>query len=240
MCDAILAGKNVFVEKPLALSMQEIDEIEKAYESQSGKCQLMVGYNRRFAPHIKKMKALLLPVTGPKAFIMTMNAGAISEDHWTQDLAVGGGRIIGEACHYIDLMRYLAGSKIASFTATCIGGQHGVGVAEDKASITLAFEDGSFGTIHYLANGGKAFPKERIEVFANDAVLQLDNFRKLVGFGWKGFKNDNLFKQDKGQVACAAAFVDAIEQGQPVPISFDEILEVARISVAVATQLRKR
>jgi predicted dehydrogenase len=135
-------------------------------------------------------------------------------------------------------MRYLAGSKIASFTATCIGGQHGVGVTDDKASITLTFEDGSFGTIHYLANGGKAFPKERIEVFANDAVLQLDNFRKLVGFGWKGFKNDKLFKQDKGQAACTLAFVDAIKLGQPAPISFDEIIEVARVSVAVATQLR--
>ena len=238
VCDALLAGKHVFVEKPLALSVEEIGEIEKAYDSQAGKCQLMVGYNRRFAPHVQKMKALLSPVTGPKAFIMTMNAGAIPDDHWTQDQTVGGGRIIGEACHYIDLMRYLAGSKIASFTATCIGGQPGVGITDDKASITLTFEDGSFGTIHYLANGGKAFPKERIEVFANDAVLQLDNFRKLEGFGWRGFKKDKLFKQDKGQAACTRAFVDAIKQGKPAPINFDEILEVARVSVAVATQLR--
>ena len=238
VCDALTAGKHVFVEKPLALSMREIDDIEEAYDNQARKLQLMVGYNRRFAPHVKKMKALLSSVTGPKVFIMTMNAGAIAEDHWTQDLSVGGGRIIGEACHYIDLMRYLAGSKIASFTAMCIGGKHDGGVKEDKASITLTFEDGSFGTIHYLANGGKVFPKERIEVFANDAVLQLDNFRKLVGFGWKGFKKDTLFKQDKGQIACTLAFVDAIKQGQPAPISFDEIVEVARVSVEVAAQLR--
>ena len=240
VCDALLAGKHVFVEKPLALTIDEIDEIEKAYDSQAGKCHVMVGYNRRFAPHVQKMKALLSSATGAKAFIMTMNAGAIPEDHWTQDPVVGGGRIIGEACHYIDLMRYLADSKIVSFTATCIGGQPGVGVTEDKASITLTFEDGSFGTIHYLANGGKAFPKERIEVFANDAVLQLDNFRRLEGFGWKGFKKDKLFKQDKGQAACTRAFVDAIKQGQPAPINFDEIVEVARVSVAVATQLRNR
>lgn len=240
VCDALMSGKHVFVEKPLALSEKEIGEIEKCYDSQAGKCQVMVGYNRRFAPHVKKMKALLSSVTGPKAFIMTMNAGAIPEDHWTQDLAVGGGRIIGEACHYIDLMRYLADSRIASFDATCIGGQHDLGVAEDKASITLKFEDGSLGTIHYLANGGKAFPKERIEVFANDAVLQLDNFRNLVGYGWKGFKNYKLFRQDKGQAACTLAFVDAIKHGRPVPINFDEIIEVARVSVAVATHLRNR
>jgi predicted dehydrogenase/threonine dehydrogenase-like Zn-dependent dehydrogenase len=238
VCDALISGKHVFVEKPLALTLEEIDEIEKAYDGQAGKCQLMVGYNRRFATHVQKMKVLLSSVTGPKAFIMTMNAGAIPENHWTQDQAVGGGRIIGEACHYIDLMRYLVGRRIASFDATCIGGQPGVGVTDDKASITLTFEDGSFGTIHYLANGGKTFPKERIEVFANDAVLQLDNFRKLVGFGWPGFKTDKLFKQDKGQVACARAFVEAITQGKPAPINFDEILEVARVSVEVASRLR--
>ena len=240
VCDALIAGKHVFVEKPLALSIEEIDEIEKAYDSQAGRCQVMVGYNRRFAPQVQKMKALLSSTSEPKAFIMTMNAGAVPEDHWTQQLAIGGGRIIGEACHYIDLMRYLTGSKIASFTATCIGGKHGMGITDDKASITLTFEDGSFGTIHYLANGGKAFPKERIEVFTNDAVLQLDNFRKLTGFGWTGFKNDKQFKQDKGQLACTLAFVDAIKQGQAAPINFDEILEVARVSVAVATQLRDR
>lgn len=239
VCNALIAGKHVFVEKPLALSLEEIDEIKRAYDSQAGTCQLMVGYNRRFAPHVKKMKMLLSSVVGPKAFIMTMNAGAVPEDHWTQDPVVGGGRIIGEACHYIDLMRYLVGKKIASYNATCIGGQHGTGVTDDKASITLTFEDGSFGTIHYLANGGKAFPKERIEVFANDAVLQLDNFRKLSGFGWPGFKTHKLFKQDKGQVACVRTFVDAITRGQPAPINIDDIIEVARVSVEVATLLRK-
>lgn len=240
VCDSLNAGKHVFVEKPLALLESEIDAIEEAYNAKGGTCRLMVGYNRRFAPHVVKLKELLRPVGQPKVFIMTMNAGSIPADHWTQDSESGGGRIIGEACHYIDLMRHLAGSPITGFTATMMGQAPGVDVREDKATITLTFEDGSFGTIHYLANGGKAFPKERIEVFANDAVLQLDNFRKLTGFGWAGFKKDKLMTQDKGQKACAKAFIEGIQTGQKTPISFDELIEVARISVRVAESLRQQ
>ena len=238
VCDALDAGKHVFVEKPLALSIEEIEAVRKAYDNKGGRCQIMVGYNRRFAPHAQRMKALLEPISGPKVFLMTMNVGAIPADHWTQDPEVGGGRIVGEACHYIDLMRYLSGSKIKYFAATSIDGTDDVDIKEDKASVTLTFEDGSFGTIHYLANGGKAFPKERIEVFANDAVLQLDNFRKLEGFGWKGFRKHRLLRQDKGQSACTKAFVDAIKSGDPAPIPFDEIIEVARVSIEVASSLR--
>lgn len=236
---AINAGKNVFVEKPLALTHDELDAIEAAYNEQQGQCKVMVGYNRRFAPHIIKMKKLLANVAEPKAFIMTMNAGAIPSDHWTQDPDIGGGRIIGEACHYIDLMRFLAGSEITGYTATCMGKADGVDITEDKASITLTFKDGSFGTINYLANGGKAFAKERIEVFANDGVLQIDNFRKLIGYDWKGFSKDKLMTQDKGQANCSTAFIESIQSGQASPISFDEIMEVARCSVNISESLRK-
>lgn len=235
---ALQAGKHVFVEKPLALTLDELDALEAAYQQSGGKQHLMVGFNRRFAPLVQQMKQLLSASKQPKCFIMTMNAGAIPASHWTQDPAVGGGRIIGEACHYIDLMRFLAGSKITGFTATRMGDVPGVEVSEDKASITLSFADGSFGTILYLANGGKAFPKERIEVFANDAVLQLDNFKALHSFGWQGFKGKKLFSQDKGQDACAAAFVKAIQQGEATPIPVEEIFEVSRVSVQVAEQLR--
>ncbi|ELR63768.1 putative zinc-binding dehydrogenase [Photobacterium marinum] len=235
---ALKAEKHVFVEKPLALKESEIDEIEAAYNSSETLPKVMVGYNRRFAPNVLKMKELLSSVKGPKTFIMTMNAGDIPAEHWTQDPNVGGGRIIGEACHYIDLMRHLAGCKITGFNAMCMGDAPGVAVREDKASITLSFEDGSIGTIHYFANGGKAFPKERIEVFANDAVLQLDNFRKLIGFGWKGFTKQKLMSQDKGQDNCSKAFIESIQQGKPSPISFDEIIEVARVSCQVAESFR--
>lgn len=199
---------------------------------------LMVGFNRRFAPQVQKMKALLSGVREPKSFIMTMNAGAIPPDHWTQDRAIGGGRIIGEACHFIDLMRFLAGSPIVSVQARRMGDAPGVAVTEDKAALILGFADGSFGTIHYLANGAASFPKERIEVFCAGRVLQLDNFRQLRSYGWPGFKGMNLWRQDKGQNACAAAFLNAIAEGKPAPIPPDEIVEVARASIEAAGILR--
>ena len=234
---ALEKGKHVFVEKPLALNHEEIDSIEAAQKASN--TMVMVGYNRRFAPHVQKMKELLDRKSAPKTFIMTMNAGDIPKEHWTQDAAIGGGRIIGEACHYIDLMRFLAGSKIKSFHAVKMGDNDYVEVTEDKAIITLTFEDGSVGSIHYFANGGKTFPKERVEVFCDDAVLQLDNFRKLRGFGWRGFSKMNLWSQDKGQANCTKAFMDAVRQGERSPIPQEEIFEVARISVDIAESLRK-
>jgi predicted dehydrogenase len=175
----------------------------------------------------------------PKSFIMTMNVGAIPTNHWTQDNTVGGGRIIGEACHFIDLMRFLAGSPIVSVQARRMGDAPGVALTEDKASITLGFEDGSFGTILYLANGAASFPKERVEVFAAGRVLQLDNFRKLKDFGWPGFSSVNLWKQDKGQNACAAAFLKAVQAGTPAILP-DDIFEVARVTIEVANLLRQQ
>ncbi|MDT3719475.1 bi-domain-containing oxidoreductase [Pseudomonas oryzihabitans] len=240
---ALAAGKHVFVEKPLAIKPQELSHVESAYLDavQKGfKPHLMVGFNRRFSPQVQKMKALLRAVREPKSFIMTMNAGAIPADHWTQDIAVGGGRIIGEACHFIDLMRFLAGVPIVSIQARRMGDTPLIAVSEDKVSIILGFEDGSFGTIHYLANGAASFPKERVEVFTAGRVLQLDNFRKLKGFGWPGFNRMNLWKQNKGQAECAAAFLSAVAQGEATPISSEEVFEVARVSIEVAQMLREQ
>ncbi len=239
---ALSAGKHVFVEKPLAIHLEDLAEVRAAYEQAhrtgSGP-QLMVGFNRRFAPQVQKMKAMLQAVKEPKSFLMTMNAGAIPASHWTQDATMGGGRIIGEACHFIDLMRFLAGSPIISIQARRMGDASGMEVAEDKASITLGFEDGSFGTIMYLANGAASFPKERVEVFSAGRVLQLENFRKLRGYGWLGFGKLNLWKQDKGQNACAEAFLRAVETGVPA-ISPEEIFEVARVTIDAAEQLRRQ
>lgn len=240
---ALAAKKHVFVEKPLALSYDELAQVETTYRESvktNPNLHLMVGFNRRFAPQVKKMKSLLQTVSEPKSFIMTMNAGSIPADHWTQNVSLGGGRIIGEACHYVDLMRYLVGAEIVSVQARRMGNTGGVEVPEDKASITLGFSDGSFGTIHYFANGALSFPKERIEVFTSGKVLQLDNFRKLKGFGWKGFSKLNLWRQDKGQSNCVSAFIDSILNNLEPPIPINEIFEVARVSIDIAQQLRQQ
>ncbi len=230
---SIASGKHVFAEKPLCLTLEELTQIENATESAQIKTLLMVGFNRRFAPQVQRIKELLRAVNGPKAFVMTVNAGAIPADHWTQDGEQGGGRIIGEGCHFIDLLRFLAGSPIESHTSAAMKSATG-----DTVTISLKFSDGSLGTIHYFANGSKAFPKERLEVFAGGAVLQLDNFRRLQGFAWKGFSKMNLWKQDKGQRACAAAFVRAVNEGGAPPIPLQEIIEVARVSIEIADSNR--
>jgi len=239
---AVESGKHVFVEKPLALKQDEVDAIDTAFqkvnEDRSEPLRLMVGFNRRFAPHVVKMKSLLESKREPKVVVITVNAGAIPGEHWTQDPEVGGGRIVGEGCHFIDLMRFLVGHAITGHQAMMMGDAPGVEVRDDKVSINLSFADGSFGTIHYLANGGKAFPKERIEVFCGDAVLQMDNYRVLTGFGWQGFKKMKLMKQDKGQIACAKAFVDSVKSGKPSPIPYEEVMESSRVSIEVAGSLR--
>lgn len=235
------AGKNVFVEKPLAIDRAQLETVRKAYDKQAagGKCaRLMVGYNRRFSPYILKMKSLLDKVSGPKSFIMTMNAGAIPADVWIQDREVGGGRIIGEACHFIDLMRFLAGNEIVEIKAQKMGENKFEPITEDKAFILLRFADGSHGAIHYLANGGSRFPKERIEVFANGGTLQIDNFKVLRSYGWPKFRKKSGWGQDKGQQACVAAFCDAIIHGDPSPIPIEEIFEVAEATLEAAEILR--
>jgi predicted dehydrogenase len=229
---ALESGKHVFVEKPICLTLDELADIESAQAratDRRGHPLLMVGFNRRFAPQVRKMKALLSEVATPKSFVMTVNAGAIAADHWTQDPAAGGGRMVGEACHFVDLLRFLAGSSIVSLRRTTLGG-----FIRDTLSLQMTFADGSIGTVHYFANGSKKFPKERLEVFAGGRILQLDNFKKLRGFGWPGFRKMNLWQQDKGQKACAAAFVEAMRSGGVSPIPFEEIVEVSKATIGAA------
>lgn len=234
---ALEAGKHVFVEKPLCLNLDELAEIQSAYADASAQRSsvpmVMVGFNRRFAPQVQKMKQLLKGVAGPKSFIMTVNAGVIPADHWTHDPEAGGGRIIGEACHFFDLLRFLVAAPITGWQRMGMDAP-----THDTVSIQLSFADGSVGTVHYFANGSKAFPKERLEVFAAGRVLQLDNYRQLTGFGWPSFTKMNLWRQDKGQKACAAAFVQAVARGVSAPIPFEEITEVARVSIEIAEMTR--
>ncbi|HYW50370.1 MAG TPA: bi-domain-containing oxidoreductase, partial [Gemmatimonadaceae bacterium] len=230
--EGLEAGKHVFVEKPLCLTHTEMDAIVAAHAARvrtDASPLLMVGFNRRFAPQVQKMRTLLAGRPGPKAFVMTVNAGAIPADHWTQDRDVGGGRVIGEACHFIDLLRFLAAAPIVRHSRSDMQSS-----TKDSTTIQLGFADGSIGTVHYFANGSKRFPKERLEVFAGGRVLQLDNFRRLTGYGWPDFTRMNLWRQDKGQRQCAAAFLDAVRTGGPAPIPFDEIVEISRVTIDIA------
>jgi len=231
--EALRAGKHVFVEKPLCLTFEELAAITDTVSRGPASPVLMVGLNRRFATHVVKIKSLLTGVPGPKALVITVNAGAIPTSHWMQDPEVGGGRILGEACHFIDLLRYLAGAPIERWARFELDG-----TAHDTMSLQLAFADGSIGTIHYFANGARAFPKERLEVFAGGRVLQLDNFRRLRGFGWPGLSRMRLWRQDKGQRACVDAFLNAVERGGLPPIPVEELLEVTRVTLEVAGAVR--
>jgi predicted dehydrogenase len=236
VCEALNAGKHVFVEKPLALTLDELAQVEAVYSGSDR--QLMVGFNRRFSPLTQKMKALSDGVRDPKSLVMVMNAGAIPANHWTQDIDIGGGRIIGEACHHIDLARFLIGASIVSVQARRISQVGEPSHIEDRAAILLGFADGSLATIHYLSNGGPSFAKERIEMFASGRTLQLDNFLGLYGYNWPGFSRMKLWRQDKGQNECAKAFVGALQAGGTAPIAAEELFEVSRITIEVAAQLR--
>lgn len=226
------AGKHVFVEKPLCLTLEELAQIE-ALAAEHPRQLLMVGFNRRFSPLVMALREALAVLPEPKAMVMTVNAGAIPMDHWTQDLKVGGGRMIGEACHFIDLLRHVAGRPIVSYDVMGM-----TSPAKDSFSVNLSFDDGSIGTVHYLANGTKSFPKERLEVFCGGRILHLDNFRSLRGHGFgKGFKNIRLWRQDKGQMEQMKAFFRAISQGGMAPISREEIFEVSRVTLELAGRL---
>ena len=225
---ALRAGKHVFLEKPLCLTLPELDELGAELRSRPEQ-RFMLGFNRRFAPHVLELERWLQASGEPRVFVMTVNAGAVPAGHWVLDPEVGGGRIVGEACHYVDLLRYLARARITEHSAERLGPPRAPG--GENVVLTLRFADGSLGTIFYLSNGNKAFPKERLEVFSGGRVLALDNFRSLRGWGVPGLGRRYSLEQDKGQRAMARAFVDAIKGGQPGPIELEEMLEVSRVSI---------
>lgn len=201
--EALQAGKHVFVEKPLALNRAELDQIEQAVKNAPGQ-QFMVGFNRRFAPLTVRLRALLAARSQPCSLVYTVNAGHIPANHWTQDPHVGGGRIIGEVCHFIDLLLYLVGQQLIGVEAQMVGR------SVDIMTILLDFADGSTGVVHYLANGSKSFPKERVEAFSEGRVAVLDNFRTLRGYGWP---TTRVPSQDKGHQAEIAAFIQRVTDG---------------------------
>lgn len=233
--ETLQAGKSVFVEKPLCLNIDELNEIVDAYKSAPQGTTLTVGFNRRFSPFAVKMKQLI--GDGPKNIIATMNAGFIPLDVWVHDLQVGGGRIIGEACHFIDLCSYLAGSKVICVCMNAMGENPEENT--DNASILLRYANGTNAVINYFANGSKSYAKERVEVFSQERVLILDNWRKLTGYGVKGFSKMSG-SLDKGQKAEFAMLNERIKNGGEPLIPMDSIVNTTKASFAAIQSLKER
>tara|TARA_B100001093_G_scaffold256916_1_gene245672 strand:+ start:19025 stop:21118 length:2094 start_codon:yes stop_codon:yes gene_type:complete len=221
---ALKKNMNVFVEKPLCLTLEELSLIEKSLNNSRGR--LMVGFNRRFSPLIQELKSLLDLFNEPKAFNYTCNAGFIDAEHWTQDPDIGGGRLIGECCHFLDLLRFLTGTKITNINLLSA---KDIKINPDTFTIQVKFACGSIGSINYFSNGSKSFPKERLEVFTSGKVFLLDNFNTLRAWGLKNFKTKRNFQQNKGQNECVKSFIKSIQEGKETPINIEEILEIHRL-----------
>jgi predicted dehydrogenase/threonine dehydrogenase-like Zn-dependent dehydrogenase len=237
--EAVNAGKHVFVEKPLALNHEELDAVISAYSARGTQHSarfVMVGFNRRFAPLALKMKELLGGSQIPVNIIATMNAGFIPADFWVHDPEAGGGRIIGEACHFIDLCTYLAGGRV---TAVCMNamGAH-PDETTDNASLLLRYENGSNAVINYFANGSKSYAKERVEVFSQQRVLVMDNWRKLTGYGFRNFKAMSS-AQDKGHANQFRLFIERIQKGGEPLIPFSELVNTTRASFGAIESMKQ-
>lgn len=229
--ETLKAGKSVFVEKPLALTTTELNAIVEEYKNQN--VSLSVGFNRRFAPLAKKMKTLLGNDNTPINIIATMNAGFIPSDVWVHDMEIGGGRIIGEACHYIDLCTYFTGSKVVAVCMNAMGKNPEENT--DNASILIRYENGSNAVINYFSNGSKAYSKERVEIYSNERTLIMDNWRKLKTFGFKSGNASS--KQDKGHFNQFKELVSQQKNGGEAIIPFSEIVNTTKASFAAIESL---
>lgn len=228
---ALNANKNVFVEKPLSLTKEELEDIAIAEKKSSG--QVMVGFNRRFAPQIIELKKIVNNDL-PKAINYRINAGKLPADHWTQDPKVGGGRIIGEACHFIDLCSFIAGSPITKVAANALKDANNL---LDTVSISLAFENGSVASISYFSNGSKKLSKEYLEVFCGEKTVVIDDYKTMEIFGnsKKSIKNPS---QDKGHAKEVALFLEAVKSGEQLPISFQECYNSTEATFKVLDKIK--
>lgn len=239
--EALQAGKNVFVEKPLAINEEQLGKVTEAYDSIAANSTkiptLTVGFNRRFSPHSRAVRKYLGVDPGLLNIVATMNAGAIPPNVWVHDMETGGGRIIGEACHYIDLCIFLTGSDVISVCMNAMGDNPTADT--DNASILLKFRNGSNAVINYFANGSKSYPKERIEVYSRERIFIIDNFRSTRAFGARGFRNLRT-RTDKGHKAQFNEYIRRIKEGGEPLIPFREIVCSARASFAAIRSLREK
>ena len=232
--EALEANKSVFVEKPLCLNENELNQIISVYSNTDKNVTLTVGFNRRFSPFAEKLRRLA--GDGPKNIVATMNAGFIPKEMWVQDMEIGGGRIIGEACHFVDLCSYLACSNVVSVCMNALGVNPDE--STDNASIILKYENGSNAVINYFANGSKSYAKERIEVFSQERVFIIDNWRKLEGFGVKGFSKMSG-KMDKGQRNQFRLLTEQLQNGGDALIPFGSIVNTTKATLAAIRSLKE-
>ena len=231
---ALKAGKHVFVEKPLAINSEQLSVISKQL-AKTDNCLLLTGFNRRFAPLAESLKS---QVSGLRSHLHAhhrFNAGYLPPNHWTRDPNIGGGRIVGEACHFIDFITFLVGAAPVSVTAHALSNEGKY--SEDNVSMTFTFPDGSIGVVDYLANGDKSFPKERMEVFCSGMVAVLDDFVSLQ-ITREGKMKEERGAQDKGWVNEWRAFVKAIQEGGEPPIPYEQLIDVTKSTFAVVESLR--
>ena len=234
--ESLNAGKHTFVEKPLALTSEELKNVGIALKNNPSSL-LQVGYNRRFSPHAQAVKKTLGNNHGPLNIVMTMNAGFIPSDHWVHDLKVGGGRIIGEACHLIDLCVFLSGSLVQSVCCNYFG--NNINLGTDNVSIILKHFDGTNSTIHYFSNGSKKYSKERVEVYNQGRTWVIDNYRLSSGYDVKNF-NRLKTKIDKGHNNQFIDFFKLIKQGGLPLIPLKEIYNVSKTSFSIIKSMKDK
>ena len=232
---ALESGKHVFCEKPLCLNEADLEHIRSVYTQTGGQLKLMVGFNRRFAPLARRMKDFVGHAAGPFIMHYRVNAGPLPPDHWINDPEQGGGRILGEVCHFVDFLQFLCGAAPVTIEASSVTS----GAGQQDYSISLEFADGTLGTIHYACNGDRSFSKERVEVFGGGSVAVLDDFRRLeVVHGGKKSSFRSWLKQDKGHAAEWQAFSACIQSGGTAPILFDEIASTTLATIRTAESVR--
>ncbi|TNE55622.1 MAG: oxidoreductase [Bacteroidetes bacterium] len=235
--EAIKSGKHIFVEKPLAIRETELEEIRLAYREaveQGYSKQVIVGFNRRFAPAIQELKKQLTDAQR-KSILIRVNAGKLAPDHWVNDPEVGGGRIIGECCHFVDLAMHIAGSRIKSVHAHALDSDE---YTENTVQINLHFENGSMASIAYFSNGSKLLSKEFIEVFSAGNSYQIDDFKTLHRYG-KSHKKTKYRTQDKGHLNEMKRFSEALKKGEKEVIPFQESLHVTQVCFDILRSIRE-
>jgi polar amino acid transport system substrate-binding protein len=234
---ALRAGKHVFVEKPLCLEEDEMHRIEELCASpvtpDSAAPLLMVGYNRRFSPFAQAIKETLS--SGPMAMTYRVNAGAIPKESWIQDCDFGGGRVVGEVCHFVDFLTFLNGSLPISVHANVLDDPNHL---YDTLNVSIAYANGSIGSISYFANGDKSLPKERVEVFAHGCAAVLEDFKRLTIHAKGKSKEKKLFSQDKGQKGEVQAFISAVREGKEPPIPYDELFSASLVTFKILESIR--